>query len=67
MLPFVTDSTQDPLLAFLHASDHSLWSTAALILSLSGGGSEALQGGAADVLRTLVLSADDARETRDAQ
>jgi hypothetical protein len=50
---------QDRLEAFLHGSDRSVWSTAALILALDGSGSAELQRGAADVLRALDLALDD--------
>src|SRR5207253_2354185 len=31
----VTESAEDRLLTFLHAGDHSVWSTAALVVSLT--------------------------------
>ena len=62
----MTISAEDRLLAFLHASDHGLWSTAALILSLTRAGSEELQRGAAEVLKVLDLPTERAAESDDA-
>jgi hypothetical protein len=47
--------TEDRLQAFLHRSDQSVWSTAALIVELEGLGAPDLQVAASDVLRSLEL------------
>ena len=54
----MTGSADDRLPTFLHASDHSLWSTAALVISLTRAGSEELQRGAADLLQVLDLATE---------
>ena len=59
--------TEDRLQAFLHRSDQSVWSTAALIVELEGLGSRELQRAAAEVLRLLELHSGDGPGPMDAQ
>jgi protein-L-isoaspartate O-methyltransferase len=59
--------TEDRLHTFLHRSDQSVWSTAALIVELEGLGSGELQRAASDVLRVLELHSGAAPGSTDAQ
>ena len=59
--------TEDRVQAFLHRSDQSVWSTAALIVELEGLGSRELQRAASDVLRLLELHSGDDPGPMDAQ